>query len=469
MFKHKSIKSTIIVLVAVLMVATVMFAACDGAFTPVTMPPQGDISSNGGNAVRYGNYLYYVNGYQSSASAENTYVNVEARVGAIARILISDLADIFKVSKDEVKYPSSSARTTEIAKLVAAKSEIVIPKFYYSGNTTTTQLNGIYIFDDRLYVLTPNDELTAGGNSQSSQNVLTSFKMDGSDQKRHYVFTNNAAQIMLDKINGELVATYIMGNEIGCVSVVSGKLIGNAITETSSAQFDVADKSVVYLDGDGSICKLSAGATERKVLVENKKDDNNNKIITYTISSVNAGYVYYTMANSTNSSVDGVHLYYATETVKGEVALKTSTPSTYYGYKGTIVYSLSEDVQGTTLYGIYVLNNNDGSSKKIIVNPVENDNSITFNRLEGDTLYYTSNNIAYKVNLNDDTPTSFAIGKSLASASGWSVPDFVDIDGTHYIVTLSSGSVSVVEFDAESKDNVSSVTLTKVATTEDKD
>lgn len=458
MFNHKSTKSAIFILVAVLMVATVMFAACNSnEFQPVTAPESAKPEGNGGNAVKYGEWIYYVNGYQSSASEENTYAQLDGgRIGAIARIKVEDLESLFAVY-DNTSFTTGTARTNEIARIVKEKAQIVVPKFYYSGNSTSTNVNGIYIFNDRLYILTPNDQLTAGGNKQTSQNVLTSFKLDGSDEQRHYTFTTNSAQVMLAEIESKLLATYIMGTEVGCIDVASGNQLVK-IDKTSSAQLDVAGNAVVYIK-DKAICKLNAGATEGKVLVNNTADSH----VSYTISNVNNGYVYYTKADSDNSSIDGTCVYYAKEgSEEGSVAWKSSAPSSnWYGYNETIVYTTSETVNGITLYGIYVLEDNAGSNKTQIVNPVQNDSSITFNRIEGNILYYTSNSVAYKVDLSKkENPTP--IGRSLASASGWSVPDVVNISGKdyNYVITLSSGSVSAVKFNTAKKENSSSVTLT---------
>lgn len=468
MFKNKLTKSAIFMLVAVVMVAAVMLAACDPTvFRPVTLPADATPEGNGGNAVKYGEWIYYVNGYQSSASAENTYEQIEARVGAIARIKVADLESMFAVY-DDSKFTTSTARTNEIARIVAEKAEIVVPKFYYSANSTSTQINGIYIFNGRLYILTPNDALTAGGKLQTSQSVLTSFKLDGSDEQRHYVFTSNSAQIMLNEVGDKLVATYIMDSEVGCIDVKAGTVIVK-VDETSSAQIDVAGKAVVYLK-DKAICKLNAGATEAKTLVANDKDSK----ISYTISNVNNGYVYYTKANSINNSLDGTHVYYATEsTTEESVALQTAAPSSnWYGYNDGIVKAFTDsDVPDVTLYGINILASDAKTVIKEVVDPVQNDNSITFNRIEGNNLYYTSNSIAYMVDLSADTPAPIALGRSLSSASGWSVPDIVMIEGQnyHYIITLSSGSVSAVKFNRDTMTNAttSSVTMTIVQPTEE--
>lgn len=464
MFKHKSTKLMIFLTVAVVMVAAIALTACNGnAFVPKEMPAKGEIVSNGGSAVRYGDWLYYINGYESSSSAANTYEEVEARVGAVARIKIADLEKLFAVYDDST-FTSSSARTTEIAKRLKDTAEIVVPKFYYSGNSTSQQLNGIFIFGDRLYMLTPNDELTAGGNTQTNQSVLTSFKLDGSDLQRHYVFTNNAAQVMLGEVDGKVIATYIMDTEIGNVNVADGNKIVT-IEDTASAQFDFAGKAVVYLDKDGAICSLKAGQSEAKVIVENPIPEGKKaSTVTYSISSVNDGYVYYTKSDSTNSAIGNKCLYYATESVKDQVAFagETGAFTAFYGYKDTVVYTDSTTVSGTTMYGIYVRGTS-GNKDKVIVNPVQNDNSISFNRIDGNVLYYTSNNVAYKVDLSAETPVVEAYGASLASASNWYQPDVVG----EYVITVSSGSVSVVKFKAETKTNSSSVTLTVVAATEE--
>lgn len=465
MFKHKSTKSAIFTVVAVLMVVTVMLTACNGtAFKPVEMPASATPEGNGGNVVKYGEWLYYVNGYQSSTTGENTYQQVEARTAAIARIKIVDLESLFAVYDDD-KFTTSSSRTKEIARIVAEKAEIVVPKYYYSNNTTTTQINGIYIFNDRLYMLTPNDELTAGGNSLTNQSVLTSFKLDGSDEQRHYTFESNSAQVLFSEKDGKLLATYIMSSEIGCINVNEKSSVAK-IEKISNAQMDVAGQAVFYTNEDKAICKLNAGEAEGKVLVSNEKDSS----VTYTISNVNNGYVYYTKADTNNSSVDGTHVYYAKEGLtETATAWESSAPSAnWYGYNETIVYATSEaGDENVTLYGIYVLTNSDGSARKQIVNPQQNDSAITFNRLEGDILYYTSNNVAYKVDLSAETPAPEAIGLSLASANGWSVPDIVYADGFNYVITLGNGSVSAVKFDKETKSNSSSATITIVEPVEE--
>ena len=423
MFKRTFSKIALILVVVTVLVASVLLAACEqNAFKPGSLPDKATVEAdgNGGNAVKYGEWLYYVNGYQSSAAAENTYAESYGRVGSIARIKISDMEKLFEVYEDTT-LTSTSAKTKKIAEELKKTAEVVVPNFYYSGNTTTTDLNGIYIFNDRLYILTPNDALTAGGNKQTDQSVLTSYALNGSDMKKHYVFTN--------------------------------------------AKFDIAGKAVFFTDEDGSICKLAASATDKLVIVDNSVEEGEDKsTITYTITSVNDGTVYYTMSDSDNSDIGNKALYFASEAntePTANVALSTETPTTYYGYKDTIIFTATEKILEKTLYGIYKTDKN-----TVILDPTAlgSDKAITFNKLIGDTLYFTRDNIAYTLDLAAENAEPVPYARSLASASGWSVPKIIKADDTHnYVITLSSGSVSVVKFDTAEKTNSDSVILTLVA------
>ena len=93
------------------------------------------------------------------------------------------------------------------------------------------------------------------------------------------------------------------------------------------------------------------------------------------------------------------------------------------------------------------------------MDPIQNSTEITFNRIEGDILYYTASSVAYYVNLASETIAPVAYAKSLASASNWYQPDVLG----EYVFTVSAGTITVVKFDKAKEINSSSVTLTIVA------
>lgn len=454
MFTKTNAKKSIIVLtVAALLIATVVFTACNGGkpFVPVSMPEQAEAESNGGIVVKYGEWLYYVNGYQSDVAAENTYVQAEPRVGSVVRIKLAVLEDLFAISAD--KDVSSTNKEKQIAAKVREQAETVVPKIYYSGNSSNTRLNGLFIFNDRLYMMTPNDELTAGGNKLTSQMVLVSFKLDGSDMQRHYTFEKNSAQVMLKEMEGKLYVVSFVDTEVALIDVAAGTK--TVIEEkASNANFDIAGQGVFFTNEDGAI-KYFTDGTEAKVIVPNeKREDQEKTSVTYTIKSVNNGYVYYTVKDSENSGIDELALYYANAEKHNQVALDT-VPDTFYGWNDKVVYVRTFSAE-KTLYGLYVTTNVSGADPKEILSPVHNDKAITFNRIEGNKLYYTVNNFAYVIDLSQDKPQAECFARDLAAASGWYYSEVIG----SYAFSLSSANISVVKYDAEKLTNSASVKLT---------
>lgn len=465
MFTKSTMKKTSIILIAMLMCFAIVFAACntDKPFVPVDMPAEGKVSGNGGIAVTYGDWIYYINGSETDSGATNTYAQVDPRVGSVVRVKASVIEELLVINE---KDASSSVKEKEITEKVRANVQTVIPNIYYTGNTTTTSLNGLYIFGGRIYITTPNDALTNGGHKQTDQSVLTSYKLDGSDPIRHYVFTSNNAQIMLNEVDGKVVATYYMDikkgdstvHSISSLDVASGK---NTVVaeEVENAMFDVEGKAVFYPNKDGAICKLNAGATEAKVVVTNDKPEGKDTSpITYTLKSVSNGYVYYTKKDSNNTTLDEKVLYYATETESNKTAL-AYIPSKYIGWTNKVVYVKTEN--NGKLYAVEVASGN-GDDHKVLLSADQNDKEITLNKIEGNTLYYTCDSVSYTLDLSNDNATPVAYAKSLStSATGGLVPDVVDIAGSNdkYVFTLSSGSVSFVKYNAAENTNSTSVKI----------
>lgn len=492
MFRHTTVKKSLILLVAALLCITVALAACsEKPFTPNFTANSGEaVGSNGGIAVTYGDYVYYVNGYESNVNAENTYVdtNDAPRIGSVVRIHKDKLAEAIAINENSDL--SSSKKSEEIAKLVRENTDVVVPNIYYSGNSTTPELNGIFIFNNRLYILTPNDQLTAGGNPQTTQSVLMSFDLNGANAKRHFTFTSNAAQVWLYQDGNDVKATYLLNSELHVLDVASGEdvAIKNSKGENetvSTVKFDVSENSlgqcIFFLDSDGSICKLAKGATQKTVLVDNSVGEDEEAQFTYTISSVSNGFVYYTVADSQNSSLDGTQLFYTNSVVENgnhKVALDTANVPTY-GWKDNKVIVVRQNDSG--YYGLYVITEANGSKAVTALLPGFNASSISINKIDGDDVYYTAASVMYKKNLAEffaDGADVEALAETLGtpyaysmstSATGWALPDVVMIGDVSYVFSLSNDSVSVVKFDAEKKTNSAATTLTKTVESESED
>ena len=466
------------------MCLAVLLTACNGKAFKANFdaPKGGEVKSNGGIAVQYGDWIYYVNGYESDVNAENTYVNTNdsPRVGSVVRIKTSDIPAILAINDDDDL--TTTQRSKAIAKAVDEKTQIVVPHVYYSANTANHFINGIYIFNDRLYMLTPNDKLTAGGASQTNQSVLMSFDLAGEHPQRHFTFESNTAQIWLYEQEGKVMATYYMNSKLYILEVADNeKSVSTEITgeeETVAAiNYDEAANCLFYVDGDGSICKLDIGAKAKKVIIDNSTEtDGEKSSITYTIASVNAGYVYYTQANSNNSDIDNIVLYYVNTNVsddyKSEIALNTTElNSTPVAWKDGKVVTLKPDGSYT---GLELITSADCTQKTLLLKPGFNEASITINKIVGDELYYTAGGVMYVKNLNnfDSEEYGTPYGTSaLTSTTGWATADrlVVTIDGeTHvYVFSLGAGTVSVVEFNSETKKDSTSAAFTKAVIEEE--
>lgn len=482
MFRNTSMKKHLVLLAALLLCATLVFAACsETPFKPVTAPESVTAEGNGGIAVKYGEWLYYINGYQSDVNATNTYtadVLDSPRLGSVVRIKLSDIAALFKIQDDTNK--TSTEKSEEIEQYVRDHAETVVPKFYYSGNTTTTQFTGLYIFGDRLYITTPNTDLTSNGDALTNQLWLTSYALNGDGEKQHFKFTDNTAQICLVEKGGKVYATYLMSSKLYYLDVEAGtskevtvngedkaSKVDNSYT---SVTWDYAGKCVFFIDKMYNICKLDFGAEKYDVILQNE-DQENIKIhddednphveqgkISYTISSVNNGYVWYTKANSDNSDASGVELFWANAEKNNQPAGYASSLSGFKGWKeDKVIKTFTQKQDDGTFYGIQVVDK--GNVKTEILSPAYNDQSITIDRIEGDTLYYTANSVKFTLNLaeafadQDSKKEGTPYAKSLPSTAGWAAPDFVDDGETHYIIsTSSSGTLSIVRFDPSNRD-----------------
>lgn len=466
---NKTFKKTLIILVACLMLALVAFSACSSVeeFKPVATDGISGkaVEGNGGSAVKYGDYIYYVNGIQGSASADNAYSNT-VRSGSIVRIEASKLETILSINENPAL--STTNKTKDIAEFVKNNVQLVVPCFYYSTNSTNTTLTGIHIFADRLYITTPNQELTSGGQSLTNQLVLESYKLDGSDRKQHFTFVGDVwststtgLEILLAEVNNTVWATYVVDGDLHSVNIASGedKIICENV---SNAKFDKANDLVFFQDEDGQICQFNAGASAHNVLIE--KVDTDDSKLTYTISQVSDGYVYYTQADSVNSTMNGKVLYYAchngTEVKTGKV-LSAIPSATYFGWGEKVIFVGDETHGNTTAktYTVYAAcENNDSVNKDVLFT---SDKAITLVKVQNGKVFYTIGGVTYTRTLGADADDQTFYAKDLSSSatSSWAEADVIG----NYTFALATDSVKVTIYNPETKTNSSAITITLVA------
>lgn len=422
-------KKTLAILVVLMLVFTFAVSACDqeGKFVNPSMPEAGQVSGNGGLVVTYGNYLYYVNGAVADSAATNGFTGT-VKNGDIVRIKIDDLKAVLALNDDDQIASEDLAET--ISEMVFEKAEVVVPYFYYTGNTTTKGVNGLYIFNERLHFITPNTDLATDGSVKNNELCVYSCKLDGTDLTKQLTVASTTAVVMLTEVSSSVYATYVVSG-----TLYSAKLGESAVEiakEITSEKF--TSNAVFFLDKDGAICTYAAGAAESKVLVAKDED----KKMTYTINSANGDYVYFTQSDSSNTQLyKGI--YAIKDGMKDAVEVLATVPPESYLFYGESVITVSTDSSSAvTVVNLY-MTSGQATTKTFILPQNTNNKTISLVKIENDVLYYTRDGKTYSVDL---TATSYSPVElyTTISSSDWADVDAVEVDGETYYFSFNTSS-----------------------------
>ncbi len=437
LMQNNSKKLLAIILAVVMVCSTLALVACSGEteFVNPSMPSSSTVESNGGMAVGYGDYIYYVNGIALVSSATNGYTG-EVKYGDIVRISTDKLEEALALTEDDADEEEVELEEL-LQDFMRDNVEVVVPYFFYTSNTTDTTVNGLYIFGDRLYFTTPNNEVTSNGDVLYSELVVCSTELDGSDYTAHHVVEDNTTAIMLAEVDDTVHATYVLDGDLVTVDLTTDT--STTVAETiGTYQFN--GDSVYYMTEDGSIAAVTGGG-EEEILVENTDDS----IYTYTVVSVNDGCVYYTLADSSKSvsstTLNMVNRNGDTAVVLDSTTDASGTAYTFLGYKEGVVMTSTTANTDVSAYQLY-LTSGDISDKTFVIPFNTNDGAITLVSIEGDVLTYTINSLYYTVDLSADTFVIEEHGAEIAMGS-YSTYFTSDTVGEYTFVMDDNGDILV--------------------------
>lgn len=214
------------------------------------------VHSQGGNAVQYGNYVYFINGYSGyddTDSKQNVWSNVVK--GALYRAELSgkkDGAEFVIEGSDEAvtkglefKYTAGKDNDDEAIDLINVQT--IAPK---RVGTSGYNAGGIFIYDEWVYFASPNNKQDKKGNSLASDTEFFRAKLDGSSVQKIYSTTksgNESSPYAFYKYNGSVYLVAKDGTDL--VSVKVGKKPGNKVTIAKNITNVLLPYSETYYKG----------------------------------------------------------------------------------------------------------------------------------------------------------------------------------------------------------------------------
>lgn len=197
------------------------------------------VSSNGGFAVQKGDFVYFINGYESY-TADNTYGDVVK--GALMRISVSDLND--------KKYD---------------QAKTVVPSLFVAQDYTS----GIYIYGDYVYYATPTtDKNLETGAIDNTKIDFKRAKLDGTEAPMsdyYFRLENNASKYRFVEEDGTVYCLYEEDGDLKSFNTKT-KTTTVLVKDATSYFYDKQDLTnpvVYYTMSVQTVDQPNAGSAEK--------------------------------------------------------------------------------------------------------------------------------------------------------------------------------------------------------------
>lgn len=372
-------KKKILVILLALIIAVLPLAGCSGdSYSSIPVVGQQDTSyavhSNGGNAVQYGNYIYFING-TAGYTDENGTANVWNKVvkGALyrAELLGSKNGAEFNiageysaVTGDYLEFTYTQGKDYDENDIDVINTQLIAPKVI---GTSGYANGGIYIFDDYVYYASPNNERNKAGTVQFSKTDFFRTSLDGrTTQKlftsaedtadKPYAFYKQNGKVYLVVLDGTTLKSIVIGSrKVEDVLQIAENVTAAYLPVKSDYTPDMNTNGVedfVYISRavestdmqkSGSILEfMRPDGSERTIFLSNGE--------TSSIESVRDGLVFYrTVYNKTNTVIayTNLHDFFMGENEDDDGVAKVNSP-TYKAYED----SLAASDKRTHVYGV---------------------------------------------------------------------------------------------------------------------
>lgn len=388
-------KISIVLIICLVLCMGMLFVACSPSFGPV-----GDKSfmgekaiNNGSLVVQQGDYIYYVNGMDSTSTISKPADNAFGKASVKGSIMKS------RINKT----------TGELS-----ETAVVVPKMFY----TSASNGGFYIYGEWIYYMSPNTKTDNKSNVLSSQSVAFRTMIDGTKTQEIATISSNSTQyIFTDK-----ALIYYENNTLKKVSYTNSKVnkkAENIVSDVDSVLF-TAKSDVIFFVKSTAASDRQNNNLYAYVNGAIKEITNDTTFDSDDLTNVNKFKKQYTFALLAYD-IDTKTLFYTKVSNDQASNKKTSTYAYTFDDNFTfepaneLRYSISSLTGSSIKYlgadkGILYTDGADLKIYKPISETANKDNtedyvtlksSVEIVKIDGDDIYYIASNTLYKKNVEE--------------------------------------------------------------------
>ncbi len=436
-------KFLLTLLTVVLAVSAALAVGCGGnsSFTKPTMTNHGALVSDGGFLAETANYLYVINGVGVSTDDNSFGSPVKGSLVAVDKSTLGG----------------------------TVKAEVVVPKLFVASDYTA----GIKISGDYVYFGTPSTDKNSQGSVANDELSFQRAKLDGTQAKGDVFFSVSSlsAKYRFTEADGTVYIIYQDSEDSSLkafnTSTKTTTTVAKTDATTNEKATSASGKDVYVSMGDVTFAENNdsftafytvtvydeeyfedkaakdgysrSTASYNAVYAVNAKGeavkvlDGENENVTYAITLVTGGYVFYTATPSGGEATTYVKAVkdIANESVKAEVVRNTT-----YAASGVIIESTdkvyfydstAKSVVKSTLV-------KDETSVKVNVCKAENISSLIAVK-DGYVYYNDTDGAISRIKENDGDAVFERVSAGTVNTS-WYAPEFVTANGTTYIFYL---------------------------------
>ncbi|MCI8613039.1 MAG: hypothetical protein HFE48_05020 [Clostridia bacterium] len=226
----------LLTLLSLALASTVVLAGCGGdSYSAIKVIGEQDttyaVHSQGGNAVQYGNYIYFING-TAGYTDEDGNANIWNKVvkGALYRAELEGTKNaaefdikgrISSVTDEYIEFKSTAGQDYDENAIEITNTQLIAPKVIGTSGYTA---GGIFIYDNYVYYASPNNQKNKAGDVQYKKTDFFRTSLDGKTTQKlltteadsessPYAFYKQADKVYLVALDGTTLKSVVMNDK----------------------------------------------------------------------------------------------------------------------------------------------------------------------------------------------------------------------------------------------------------------